>query len=319
MIFQDFCFEKPPELVLGGSCNKLKGTRDNPICGIYAVVCLANERIYIGSSKNFLIRIKEGHIPDLRSGSHSNRVFQSYYKRYGEESMFWYLVERCNEEDLKSREQYYLDEYKPFPRTGRGFNLMEWVVDPHRWTQEEKDKRKGKTIALKNPIGEIVEFDCTIRKFAKDNNLRRENLERVIRGVDKYYLDWSLPGTPPKQVEIYSLEYIPTGENYGFTNACEFSREFDIKFPTIYSLINEVIKYTSDKKWKLSETVLPESFYDFIDRLSKGVSLISPNGEEVKCYDINLFSKEMNLKPTCLKYIIEGKGGHHRGWKLKNN
>ncbi len=88
--------------------------------GIYRIVCLANKRIYIGSSGNLRKRWK-GHFALLRGDKHSNPSLQRAWNKYGEVSFIFEVLELILTPFLLEREQYWLDKLKPFGK--KGFNL----------------------------------------------------------------------------------------------------------------------------------------------------------------------------------------------------
>ena len=95
--------------------------------GVYQIKCKINNKIYIGSS----MRIKERwcrHKSYLRSGCHSNKVWQSDWDKYGEENFEFSVLERCPIEKLHAYEQKYLDELKPFLDTDKGYNKAHYTV-----------------------------------------------------------------------------------------------------------------------------------------------------------------------------------------------
>lgn len=80
--------------------------------GIYKIVNIKNNKIYIGSSKNIENRWKE-HTTSLRRNKHINCILQRAWNKYGEDSFEFQTLENCSQEQLFEREQYYIDELKP--------------------------------------------------------------------------------------------------------------------------------------------------------------------------------------------------------------
>lgn len=83
--------------------------------GIYKITCKANNKFYIGSSKNIKYRWQV-HISELRGNRHHSHYLQNSYNKYGEESLeFTILVElhEYNEELLRMIEYYYIEELQP--------------------------------------------------------------------------------------------------------------------------------------------------------------------------------------------------------------
>lgn len=61
------------------------------VSGVYCLECAANGKKYIGQSRNLGRRLGE-HLSDLRRGVHHNRVIQSDYDKYGEDSFHFHVI-----------------------------------------------------------------------------------------------------------------------------------------------------------------------------------------------------------------------------------
>ena len=116
--------------------------------GIYLIFCLANQRVYIGQSKNVKSRLA-GHQASLKNEKHQNTYLQSAYNKYGVD-MFVFrpceYPEDTSVENLTAREQYWIEQFDAMnPR--RGFNLKE-AGNSAPCTEETKRKisksKKGK-------------------------------------------------------------------------------------------------------------------------------------------------------------------------------
>lgn len=80
-----------------------------PFAGIY--VLIINNKKYIGSSKNINKRITE-HKRLLNLGTHYNKSLQKAYTECNN-NLVGYCIEKCNDDKLFDREQFYIDFYKP--------------------------------------------------------------------------------------------------------------------------------------------------------------------------------------------------------------
>lgn len=90
--------------------------------GVYAILNLANNKKYIGSSVNVLTR-KQDHFSSLARGDHHSYRLQKAYNKYGVENFkFIKLKEVKDENELRLAEQYYLDKYKTY-LSRYGYNL----------------------------------------------------------------------------------------------------------------------------------------------------------------------------------------------------
>jgi group I intron endonuclease len=80
--------------------------------GVYRIVSVVNNRMYIGSTMN-LIKRKNAHFCSLRKGSHWNPQLQEHFNTYGESDLCFSILEYCSEEERVAREQFYIDNYNP--------------------------------------------------------------------------------------------------------------------------------------------------------------------------------------------------------------
>lgn len=74
--------------------------------GLYKIICISNDKFYIGSSLNIEKRIKR-HFKDLKKGSHHNIHLQRAFNCYGRGNFNWEVVIECD--DIKKEEQLLLD------------------------------------------------------------------------------------------------------------------------------------------------------------------------------------------------------------------
>ncbi len=139
--------------------------------GIYKLIDLKG-RLYVGSSKNINNRAKL-HFRELRKNKHDNPKLQSYYNKYGVDSLQLQLVEACEEKELLEKEQYYIDTLKPHfniclkagkppsalgrkhkPETIAKIKAVRWKQTPEtlaklKWLRENTDMNKRRSESLK--------------------------------------------------------------------------------------------------------------------------------------------------------------------------
>lgn len=72
--------------------------------GIYMIYCIANEKAYVGRSKNINRRWQQ-HKWYLRTNKHYNTHLQNAWNKYGESSITFHVLENC--ENFMDRESYY--------------------------------------------------------------------------------------------------------------------------------------------------------------------------------------------------------------------
>src|SRR5574343_705861 len=97
--------------------------------GIYKILNIENNKVYIGSSARLRKR-KYEHFKFLETGKHCNSHLQNSYNKHGKNSFKWEVLENINDIDdlvelkkvLLEREQYYLDLYESYnPKKGYNF------------------------------------------------------------------------------------------------------------------------------------------------------------------------------------------------------
>ena len=82
----------------------------NKICGIYKITCTVTGDFYIGSSKNISKRWNAHRAPCEHKAYPNYKMYQDMDK-YGLENFTFEVLEET--EDLKVREQFYMDTLKP--------------------------------------------------------------------------------------------------------------------------------------------------------------------------------------------------------------
>lgn len=129
---------------------------DNQRSGIYAIVNLANNKLYIGSAVKLKQR-RNKHLQMLRDGCHTNIRLQRSFNKFGENSFIFKVVEYCETNILINREQFWLDKYFD---TQNCYNIL---------------KIAGSSFGYKHS-DEIKEI---LRQKAKRENLSLETLQKM--------------------------------------------------------------------------------------------------------------------------------------------
>lgn len=76
--------------------------------GIYKIRNVENNKVYIGSSLNLDRRFTD-HKYILRKNKHHSPILQRAWNKHGESNFEFSIIEYCSEEELISREQYWLN------------------------------------------------------------------------------------------------------------------------------------------------------------------------------------------------------------------
>ena len=113
-----------------------------PICGIYMIKCVANDKTYIGSSNDVMRRLKT-HKRELKNGSHNNLLLQREYIKYGEDNFTFKIIDQnLPEEMLLAYEKVYMFIYDSMVRY-KGYNHMNSTVN-HKQFKEAYNKLKDR-------------------------------------------------------------------------------------------------------------------------------------------------------------------------------
>lgn len=172
------------------NCNKNKA-------GIYAIKSNRCERIYIGSTKKFRKRYRE-HLQSLRNNRHSSSKLQRFYNKYGEEELFFEVVEVCDESVLSKKEQHWLDKAESYKK---GFNCnpisggliglkrtKEWIEkisQSNRGKKLSKEHREKLSIAGKKRRDDIVSYLPKPQKGSK-HPMSRLSEQDVVKIREKF-------------------------------------------------------------------------------------------------------------------------------------
>lgn len=105
------------------------------IGGIYKIINLHNSDCYIGSAINLNYRFSR-HKSDLKNLRHPNRYLQRAWNKYGEKSFIFEILEICLEDELITREQFYIDTIKP------KYNICKTAGSQLGYKHSEETKQK---------------------------------------------------------------------------------------------------------------------------------------------------------------------------------
>lgn len=84
------------------------------LIGVYKIKNLITGQIYIGSSMSCIASRWKSHIRDLKKNKHHSNKLQNSWNKYGFDNFEFTIVEICEENDILSKEQYFLDNMNPF-------------------------------------------------------------------------------------------------------------------------------------------------------------------------------------------------------------
>lgn len=77
--------------------------------GVYAIKCISNKKMYIGSSQDVKGRFFS-HKRALKRGQHHNRWLQADYDEFGLDDLIFYVLEETTRDSLVEREQFWIEQ-----------------------------------------------------------------------------------------------------------------------------------------------------------------------------------------------------------------
>ncbi|MED3562286.1 GIY-YIG nuclease family protein [Bacillus xiapuensis] len=109
--------------------------------GIYKIINITNNLIYIGSATNLRIR-QRTHFYELKRNIHKNSYLQNAWNKYGEENFKFEVIELVDDkEKLLEREQYWINKYESYIRS-KGYNLTPTAGSMLGYKMSDEAKKK---------------------------------------------------------------------------------------------------------------------------------------------------------------------------------
>lgn len=153
------------------------------ICGIYCIENLVNHKRYIGQSVNISDRISH-HKSDLKHNRHKNTYLQNSYNKYGLHNFKFYILEKCNINNLDELERFYIAKYNSMNRdygynreSGGNINKC-----PSLETRRKISKNHIDVSGENNPMyGKKMSKDSVLRTITNQNYINRK-----VKGEDNH-------------------------------------------------------------------------------------------------------------------------------------
>lgn len=156
------------------------------IAGIYKIEQISNKKVYIGSSNNIKRRCHR-HMTDLRCNRHDNKYLQNAFNKYGKNDFKIEMLEKCPNDMLQEREQYYIDKFESYNECN-GFNLLKNAYSSKGKIVSQETKEKLKKFS--NSEKEIYSRRKRMIEKWKDPSYRDFQLnERKERSKNEEYIN----------------------------------------------------------------------------------------------------------------------------------
>ena len=121
-------------------------------CGIYCIENLVNHKKYIGQSVNIDKRWY-AHRRTLNLNIHDNCFLQRAWNKYGENNFRFYIVKKCNIEQLDELEKYYIKMFNAF-NNDYGYNMSEGGEGTFGYKHSEDTKKLISQIQIGKKLSE---------------------------------------------------------------------------------------------------------------------------------------------------------------------
>lgn len=279
--------------------------------GIYMIMNLINNKLYIGSTKNFRKR-KNEHFNSLRKNKHYSSHLQNAWNKYGEKNFIFMEVEQIEDENnLFNREASWII-FKKSTDCKFGYNLgLPCTDDSLNIREETRHKLLLATYEQyhkDNPNISLEEF--LAGKRAKDLKIKKgiEHLKKKVFLFNKV--------TGEKELEFNSIAETADYFNKEHKSILRYI-DSDKTFRG-YILVREE-NYNSEKEYKLKVKIKPEKIIkERVPFKGNQVECINVETGEVKMYDNRKqAADDLNTIIGSIDKVIYGTRNHHRGYTFK--
>lgn len=267
--------------------------------GVYKIFNKINDRIYIGSAKQFKDRIRD-HLNSLLKNKHKNKFLQHDFNKCGGENFVFEVlevIEGAQEKRLKI-EQYYIDLY--FDNQILCYNL-----------------NKNASIPI------ILSYDQELERRKK---ISESTKGKVVSEETKKKISQAHIGKVKTEEHRKNIGLASRGRKMSENNKQKLSERMKGNQNTLgrssWNKGKKLDKQSEITKQKRSES-MKENFIKNPDRKqkisvhnSKKYFLINPNGDFVDIFNLRLFCQENNLAERNMRKVISGERKSHKGWTL---
>lgn len=180
------------------------------ICAVYVIRNKANGKVYVGGSKDVMLR-RNDHFGKLKRGVHRSRDMIADYREHGRDAFEFSILELATPETLAGLEQKWLDVYRgahpwygynswPNARSAKGAIRRPEDIAKIRGriktrTYSEDGRRRWleshtKVYEVTSPDGETF-LVKNLSEFCRQNGLTDANMNMVAAGKRKTAKGWT--------------------------------------------------------------------------------------------------------------------------------
>lgn len=157
---------------------------------VYCITNTSNNKVYIGSTNHFKIRIKR-HVRELTHQYHSNKHLQNSWNKNSTCFVVEILQNIDNIDEILKVEQSYIDKYNAI-NPNFGYNIrnnfdFEWLSDESIEIRKLKSKNLYKEVyAFDKDSGELIDSFESVSEAARYFKTSSSNISRCCKGEFNY-------------------------------------------------------------------------------------------------------------------------------------
>lgn len=272
--------------------------------GIYQIVLKDDGRSYIGSAMNIEKRWK-AHRDKSKPGP-DRQVISRAIAKYGIENFEWKILEECSVENLIDREQFWLDQIRPFVDEGNGFNVRKIAKSNLGIKRTVESRQKQSKTMQGKPKTESHKKNMSKNWHKSRNDEYYKKLSERVSG-DK---------NPAKRPEVrQKISKAMTGKTWK-DDIERVNKHIQQRKGKKRSKTARANMKAAQQKNKTRSDKAKENFY-----LAQRVlyEITSPEGHVFRIYsrELKLFCKENNLTYANLITTAKTKKPYKGGWKAE--
>lgn len=238
--------------------------------GIYKITNLINGHSYIGQAKDIYDRYNRHHQYDYKNDKYASYPLYQALKKYGLSNFKIEVIELCKEQELDSREIYWIKYYDTF---NKGYNATQggqfWspkIHSPETQQKRKETRQKNKSLQSENhPRAKLTNEEVIkIRQRYKDgesiNNIYNDyknlynnegTFKRIVLG-ETYKTVGNIPNSQEKRYTnavLTSSQVIDIRKQYYLQNKTltEIAKEYNMSVSSIKAIVNrETYKHIQD-------------------------------------------------------------------------
>lgn len=284
---------------------------------IYKILSKINGLFYIGSTNSLSSRWQK-HRSELRHNKHGNKYLQHVFNKYGEDNLDFIILEIFSCEicraDLFKREYEYIDRLKPALNLSK--KCSDECLPDYPALAEEQAKEyivshlEGKEFKIKN-----------LRKFCRDNNLKRNSVACVLSGEYSHTKGWKIRQinedyqfSAQELGSKFIVQYLDEPE-FEINNMRRFIKDKNLSRGAMSAIVQSKMK--SHKGWRCRR--IHETEFRFKKKVKPfNKIIIYPDGTEKPINNLNEFCRQNGLSKYAMIDVCRGKQSSHKGFKCRN-